>query len=219
MYDAPPDVSFIFVIDTESYAGNFERPMCAYCTGEIGECGVGEEEAALFRQEMGIAEGEDGPFCDKIMPRADEHGCHRPTSIWHTAGWFNHGMGGHYKDGQEAEALEDHKQKCREEGDRKPYGENDEANERHRQEWYAKAEEPLHKFPAYNSVAIFFSTVPTDEEINMIRQRALKFGAERPDCTKDWQKKEPIKITGFRLIQEVVHQNTVRTWNVEEEES
>ncbi|KKK83825.1 hypothetical protein LCGC14_2789530, partial [marine sediment metagenome] len=33
--------SWIFIIDTDSYAGNFEREMCAYITGRVGECGVG----------------------------------------------------------------------------------------------------------------------------------------------------------------------------------
>jgi len=39
-----------FIIDTNEYAGNFEREMCAYCTGQIGDCGVGEEEAEKFEK-------------------------------------------------------------------------------------------------------------------------------------------------------------------------
>ena len=35
-----------FIVDTDSYAGNFEREMCAYMTGHIGECSVGEEYAS-----------------------------------------------------------------------------------------------------------------------------------------------------------------------------
>ena len=31
------------IIDTEDYAGSFERPMVAYITGQLGDCGVGEE--------------------------------------------------------------------------------------------------------------------------------------------------------------------------------
>lgn len=34
-----------FIIDTDSYSGNFEREMCAYITGHIGDCLVGFEEA------------------------------------------------------------------------------------------------------------------------------------------------------------------------------
>ena len=36
---------YLFVIDTDSYSGNFEREMCAYCTGQIGDCEVGIEHA------------------------------------------------------------------------------------------------------------------------------------------------------------------------------
>ena len=32
-----------FVVRTNLYAGNFEREICAYMTGVIGECGVGDE--------------------------------------------------------------------------------------------------------------------------------------------------------------------------------
>ena len=43
---------YLFVIDTDIYAGNFERQMCAYITGQIGECEVGKENAELARQEI-----------------------------------------------------------------------------------------------------------------------------------------------------------------------
>ncbi len=36
---------YLFVIDTDTYAGSFEREICAYVTGQIGECEVGKEEA------------------------------------------------------------------------------------------------------------------------------------------------------------------------------
>ena len=35
----------VMILMTDSYAGNFEREAVAYCTGCIGECGVGEEYA------------------------------------------------------------------------------------------------------------------------------------------------------------------------------
>ncbi len=214
MYEAPPDISFAFIIDTESYAGNFEREMCAYCTGEIGECGVGDNMASLFQKEMELGDEDEGPFAKKILQRADEYGCGRPVSIWPTKGWFNNGMGGHFRDGQEPEALEHRNQEYRNYGDKKPYSTNEEANEKHRRDWYEKQPQPLGKFPAYNSVAIFFSERPTDEEVRLIIERAKKFATERPDGTEDWQDRTPIKITGFRLIQETVQQETMKTWNV-----
>jgi hypothetical protein len=46
-------VPYVFVIDTDSYAGNFERELCAYVTGAQEEdgCSHGEKEAELFREE------------------------------------------------------------------------------------------------------------------------------------------------------------------------
>jgi len=61
-----------FLVKTDKYAGNFEREMCAYMTGCIGECQVGKE----YR---------DYDFTEKHFPNilhvADEHGCHRPVSM------------------------------------------------------------------------------------------------------------------------------------------
>jgi len=76
---------YILVIDTDSYAGNFEREMTAYCTGEVGECGVGEEEAEIFQEETGEN------FSAKIESRPDEEdGCQRPCEIWKNgAGPYN----------------------------------------------------------------------------------------------------------------------------------
>lgn len=45
--------TYIFVIDTDSYAGNFERQMCAYLTGDIGESEVGKEEREAYLEEVG----------------------------------------------------------------------------------------------------------------------------------------------------------------------
>ena len=74
---------YIFIIDTDSYAGNFERDMCAYLTGVVGDCGVGEEFAELYKNETNQ---EESIFLDYLEHRADDHGCFRPTSIWPTKG-------------------------------------------------------------------------------------------------------------------------------------
>ena len=76
--------SFIFIIDTDKYAGNFEREMCAFVTGHIGDCGVGEEGQKLFFEQFEIDDEEQGPFFEKVISIPDEHGCCRPTSIWIT---------------------------------------------------------------------------------------------------------------------------------------
>lgn len=71
-YSAP----WVFIIDTNQYAGNFEREMCAHCTGEIGECGVGVEYAEAFQNEF------SDPIFDTIEWVGDDHGCFRPVSLW-----------------------------------------------------------------------------------------------------------------------------------------
>lgn len=72
------------VIDTDKYAGNFEREMCAFCTGCTGECGVGEETSAMFYADLCIDEDDyDNPlrFDNIISQQPDDHGCCRPVSI------------------------------------------------------------------------------------------------------------------------------------------
>lgn len=73
MNDGPRE-GFAFIIDTDSYAGNFEREMTAFVTGEIGECEVGKE---LIQSDFDY-EG----FDDIILQVPDEHGFYRPTSCW-----------------------------------------------------------------------------------------------------------------------------------------
>lgn len=157
--------SFTFIIDTENYAGNFERKMCAFCTGQIGECEVGENEADRFNEEV-----EGNPFEDKVYSRPDDNGCRRPVAILETPGWFNNGFGGRFKEGQEEESLI------------------------HRNEEYKKngkhemCDTLLQKYPAHLSVGIFFNEQPTEEELNLMMERAKVFA---------------IVITGFRLLQEI----------------
>lgn len=71
------------VIVTNLYAGNFERELTAFCTGEIGECEVGDAEAASFQEDFNT-EGcdENNPFWDAINHLPDDKGCYRPCSIF-----------------------------------------------------------------------------------------------------------------------------------------
>ena len=78
---AEPTVSAqVFVIVTNLYAGNFEREMTAYMTGQLGDCGVGGEEAEIARAELDpdVLEWLD----DCHLQVADDHGNDRPCSIW-----------------------------------------------------------------------------------------------------------------------------------------
>lgn len=66
-------------IDTDHYAGNFEREMVAFITGQVGECCVGEEYAKLADKELTT----DATvwFMDNTLMTSDEHGCWRPVEI------------------------------------------------------------------------------------------------------------------------------------------
>ena len=84
------ETSVIFVVDTNQYAGNFERELVAYMTGRLGDCNVGSEEALEFYQDMGLWGDKSPPVeCwedlrnpfDFIIPEADDHGCFRPATI------------------------------------------------------------------------------------------------------------------------------------------
>lgn len=90
------------VVDTDHYAGNFERQSIAYATGLTGECGVGSDLAELAQAEMSSAALEW--WEDHGLSLPDEHGCHRPATIWPTPGFFNHGHGGHFPSTDEGRA-------------------------------------------------------------------------------------------------------------------
>lgn len=84
-YKAP----WTFVIDTDgkAWVGNFERELCAYCTGMIGECEKGIEEANEFFNDFDLVGEEESLFFEKVNCYVmDEQGCGRPASIWKTPG-------------------------------------------------------------------------------------------------------------------------------------
>lgn len=60
------------IIDTDKYAGNFEREVCAWVTGHIGDCGVGGE----------LVENKITKQFPNIGQKTDDHGCWRPTEVW-----------------------------------------------------------------------------------------------------------------------------------------
>lgn len=61
-----------FIIKTNKYAGNFEREICAYITGNVGECGVGSEYARKFKEEEKIELECYYHTCDDGCPRPVE---------------------------------------------------------------------------------------------------------------------------------------------------
>jgi len=87
--------SYLMVIMTDSYAGNFERKLCAYATGAVGECEVGYREARDFTEEFG--DDFTNNLREIIRDEPDDHGCHRPVTMMATIeGDPNHGMGLNY---------------------------------------------------------------------------------------------------------------------------
>ena len=178
---------FAFVIDTEAYAGSFERELCAYATGIIGDCEVGHREAAQFK----FALPGENPFEDIISQVPDDHGRHRPVTIWPTPGWFNNGIGYEFRENDpfaEKHAQENYERGCLAESKKKCYA-SKVHNLEHKKEWKAKSREKFEKFPAYRSVAIFFDESPSAELIHLMKKRATEYLAGKA-----------IKLTGFRLL-------------------
>ena len=208
---------WLFVIDTEDYAGNFERELCAYITGRVGECGVGDDMAKHFTDAI-----KDISF-EHVVDEADEHGCYRPATAYPTPGWFNDGMGGHYQLGGEKAALiayrkttaAYHRNSCYS-GYWKEWQENPESHERYIKSGWTeeklkkaveesekeaqKAEKTtkLSKYPAYQSVAISFDKKPTQEQIDLMKSRAYSFATMKEKWSRGGTRIS--KITGFRLI-------------------
>lgn len=193
---------YIFCIDTEAYAGNFERSMCAFLTGMVGECEVGQGEAKTF-----VKEGYE-PLVGLVTKEPDEHGCYRPVAIQATPGWFNDGEGNHYRESNfdATEVLYKHnasvrayaksieKSNCTD----KSYTKREAS--RHRKNHLLTKFSEEDKQPAYNSVGIFMSCKPTKKELVFLKKRAFIY-AKSPTFEGEpvgWL--EPFEIEGFRLV-------------------
>ena len=205
-----------FVIDTTKYAGKFECEMCAHLTGQIGECGQGSDfinEAADYAV-LG--------FTDTIAQLPDEHGCLKPVSIYPSKEYFNNGAGFDYKVGEEAKALEVYKAYVRHNKELWikiledyrasllkgfPVGvwteELIDAENTFALEAIQHAENTtvaeLGKYPAYNSVVIFFYHKPAAEQINYMKNRAGSFSLVYNTQRRYY--KGHIEILGFRVVE------------------
>lgn len=67
----PRYAKFAVVIKTDSYAGNFEREMCAHLTGCVGECEVGKDYVDEIIKEK----------FNNVRDEADDNGCYRPVAL------------------------------------------------------------------------------------------------------------------------------------------
>jgi hypothetical protein len=142
---------FIVIVETNQYAGKFERELTAYCTGIVGECEVGRDMSNLFYRDMDISDDEEDapdPLCADqksvfygfMGDRQDDHGVWRPCSIWANPRY------GCKHNGSYAVLTDDNYREF--------------------------------NFPAFLGVAIFFEVKPHKQHIDIITERAKKFFAE-----------------------------------------
>jgi hypothetical protein len=216
--------NWIFVIDTDSYAENFEREMCAYITGVTGDCEVGEDFAALYVRETGKPTEDGIEFLELLEQRPDEHGCFRPCSIWPTRGWLNDGDFGAIPDDEfDQDRANENYRKSQKKYYRDCYNGISNLDLNDERVKLAKWNKETVKcelnrlqgeidrcktlvFPktqAYNSVAIFFYDKPSEENIAFMKKRAYKFAEAKRKYGREWNKNFKLKILGFRLIEEM----------------
>lgn len=184
---------FGFVVDTNQYAGNFDRDLGRYLKLNL---------------ELDVVDMN----CD-----FDSF-----TSIYPTPNWYNNGLGFNYQKGQEALAVEKYKEQCEETGNvwianiRRTENEllsgkvvqgwtlDDCDREIQRNQRYI-ANGPLGKMPtvetvswgsAYNSVVIYLTERPTAQMIVELKELSIEFLANKK-----------IVVENFRLVEFTVNHN------------
>ena len=198
---------FILCIDTNSYAGNFGREMCAYATGTVGDCEVGDREATAYLDKY------EEPL--ETLPMPDEHGCYRPVAIQPTPGYVNDGVGHDYKYDKDLPPTEEQNRIYREykqayqkdtvdryvmslkqgvktytrEAVDREQTKLDELSGAKISEWY----------PAYQSIGIFFEEEPDQETIDLILTRCKDFVKDTTLETAKYRS-NTISIEGYRLL-------------------
>lgn len=209
---------YIFIVDTDKYAGNFDRELVAYMTGQKSDYdNVGEEAARDFYLRHGVdgwmaVDGENyharHPF-DFVIEQPDENGIKRPSAVWVTPGWFNNGFAD-FRDGYEFVAKEHRRVKCLEMAEQRR-GVHQQDHARNEQKWRAAAEEPMIKIPCCMSVAIFMDRAPTDQEIEFLKMRSVKYHSWLI-TGNTWSSAKDFKITGYRLIERMTIDRYVNNW-------
>jgi hypothetical protein len=99
---ADSEPRWAFVVDTDSYAGNFERQLCGYVVGRCDE--HGDHQAgpyiAMYKKDFHIHgnSGEEDPFEDLVTLRlvdpGDDGFDRAPMDLAPTPGYSNDGTGG-----------------------------------------------------------------------------------------------------------------------------
>lgn len=89
------DFSWSFVVDTDQYAGNFERELTAYVIGQADEYANVDDYIAMFEEECGF-DFED-LYDTRVSDPGDDGIMRAPNDLAPTPGWSNDGHGGHYR--------------------------------------------------------------------------------------------------------------------------
>jgi hypothetical protein len=191
---------YIFIVDTDSYSGNFEREMIAYATGL--HCVRGQAETQNFHDTV----GEEKTFAigDYAIKTRDSNDDDRRPEYAHiepTPGYYNNGMGFNYREGEEAKAVQAYKDSCYKEIERLKaiYSDKPEVGIEASLVWDERAGEcsyeTLGRFPAYMSISLSFSDFPPIVLLDLMKQRCREYAA-LPDANTQ----TVITITGFRLL-------------------
>jgi len=198
---AEPSDRHVLVIDTDRYAGGFERQLVAFMTGRVGECGVGKEEAARFDEKA----APESFHPDLIGEEPDEHGCYRPASIWVSPYYWNN-AGYHYFNATTIDdpiVLEDHERSRLKhiERTKRVYahlGKEKLAEILARGTPYDSGPK---QHPAYCSVACFLVKRPDDAAIEFLVERAKLFCAE-----------QQIDYLGARLVRQKISEDVLEEY-------
>jgi len=196
------------VVDTDTYAGHFERELVAHMTGHVGDCGVGDALAAAARAELPSRVREWADAHVVKLPAADEQRCCRPAGLVPTPGWFNTGLGDHFPDGTSTEVVRaayekaaraelayraDGLERQRASAIMRPDIEAIDAALVEAREWTENllAQGPG-RYAAYLSVAVWLAAPPPEWVVKTFKERAWSFQALPSP------KHKPHAITGFR---------------------
>ncbi|MDB4278118.1 hypothetical protein N9917_00665 [Deltaproteobacteria bacterium] len=216
---------YLLIADTEMYAGNFERPMCAFVTGRIGDCGVGKELAELVHTndeddlEEEAATGDPigmstelWDWCqDWISQMPDDHGTHRPVSISPTPGWFNDGLGNHHREGADPDMVkEKYNEAVNKNADRTrtAYADKEYAGKQADEFIARNLNNPSHT-TAFQSVEIYLGQKPPEALLNEMIERIKFFCTEhKPGGAAAGRMGEftpgPIPLTRVRFVERKV---------------
>lgn len=202
-----------FIIDTDSYSGNFEREMCAFSTGHSGEYGMGRQNTEETIKQQ---------FAPYIASVKDDRDCMTPVNIAITPGFGNNGYGflgdgsaDSYKRAKEAYINYKKENELDRAIKRVEFYKNTKADnssnilelkriETEIADLEKRPEDTFLPYPAYQSVCIYFKTLPENLE-DILKKRC-----------QEYADKSKIKILNFRIIDETTEQAIESNSNVVE---